>query len=333
VTEFAADYGLFLAKSATLVVAIWLLIVVAARQMSHQRGEGRVEVTKINAKYDDMAQVIKREILSKGEFKVELKKLKRERNKDKRHSIGHRKRVFVLSFVGDMAASAVRSLREEVTAILMIARPEDEVFVRLESAGGLVHAYGLAASQLERICKKQLSLTIAVDKVAASGGYMMACVADRIIAAPFAIVGSIGVIAQLPNFNRFLKKHDIDFEQVMAGDYKRTLTLFGENTDAARQKMTEEIADTHALFKSYVQLHRPGVDIEEVANGEYWYGERALQRNLVDELMTSDDYLLEASKHSNLFQIRYIPAKEKRRRLLNLLPQSLRDLVKLPYAS
>jgi serine protease SohB len=210
----------------------------------------------------------------------------------------------------------VASLREEVTAVLTAAQAEDEVIVRLESAGGLVHGYGLAASQLLRIRDRRLKLTVAVDKVAASGGYMMACVADRIIAAPFAILGSIGVIAQLPNFNRLLKKHDVDFEQFMAGEHKRTVTLFGENTDKGRQKFQEEIEDVHALFKDFVKTHRPQVDLERVATGEHWFGARALESRLVDELRTSDDVLLDASASADLYEVVYTGKKPWLVRLL-----------------
>ena len=231
--------------------------------------------------------------------------------------------MFVLNFHGDIRATAVTSLREEVTAVLTAAQPEDEVLVRLESAGGLVHGYGLAAAQLLRIRDRRLKLTVAVDKVAASGGYMMACVADRIIAAPFAILGSIGVIAQLPNFNRLLKKHDVDFEQFMAGEHKRTVTLFGENTDKGRQKFQEEIEDIHNLFKDFVRNHRPQVDRERVATGEHWFGARALDCRLVDELRTSDDYLLDASASADLYEIIYTGKKPWLARLLTQTGEAL----------
>ena len=183
-------------------------------------------------------------------------------------------RVFVLNFDGDWKASAVNLFREEITAILCVAKPQDEVVVRLESSGGVVHGYGLAASELQRIKDHHIPLTIAVDKVAASGGYMMACVADKILAAPFAIIGSIGVLAQLPNFHRFLKKHDVDFEQITAGQYKRTLSLFGENTSDGRKKFQTEINEAHQLFKQFITEHRPQIDIDKLATGEYWFGQK-----------------------------------------------------------
>jgi len=229
----------------------------------------------------------------------------------------------VLNFHGDLRAAAVASLREEVTAVLTAAQPEDEVMVRLESVGGLVHAYGLAAAQLLRIRDRRIKLTVAVDKVAASGGYLMACVADRIIAAPFAILGSIGVIAQLPNFNRLLKKHDIDYEQFMAGEFKRTVTLFGENTDKGRHKFQEEIEVTHTLFKEFVKSHRPQLDLDQVATGEYWYGTRALEHRLADELRTSDDYLLDASASADLYEVTFTGKKPWLARLLAHTSQAL----------
>ncbi|HFQ92308.1 MAG TPA: protease SohB [Chromatiales bacterium] len=303
--EFLTDYGLFVAKTATVVIALLAAVAGAVALLSRHKKEPRdgIKVRKLNDQYEDMALAIKREMADKEGLK-RLKKEQKARHKKKREG-GERERVFVLNFDGDIKASAVSALREEITAFLSVARAGDTVFLRLQSGGGMVHAYGLAASQLMRIRARGFPLTIAVDKIAASGGYMMACVAERILAAPFAIVGSIGVVAQIPNFNRLLKKHDIDLELITAGEYKRTLTLFGENTDKARRKFSEEIADTHELFKQFIRDNRPSVDIEKVATGEHWFGTRARDLNLVDELKTSDDWLLEQSKDKDLYEITY----------------------------
>jgi serine protease SohB len=211
----------------------------------------------------------------------------------------------VVDFHGSMDAREAESLREEVTAILAVAGKEDEVLLRLESGGGVVHGYGLAASQLDRLRKAEVSLTVAIDKVAASGGYMMACIGHKILAAPFAIVGSIGVIAQLPNFNKLLKKGHIDFEQFTAGEYKRTVTLFGENNDKGRQKFQQELEQTHQLFKQFVQDHRSQLDIDQVATGEHWFGYQALPLALIDEIQTSDDYMLQQMQNRQVFQVKY----------------------------
>ena len=216
-----------------------------------------------------------------------------------------KKHLFVLDFDGDIKATPVDKMREEISALLTLATENDEVLVRLESGGGAVHAYGLAASQLQRIRDHRIPLTVAVDRVAASGGYLMACVADKVIAAPFSIIGSIGVLAQIPNFNKLMKKNDIDFEQLTAGKYKRTLTLLGENTEEARQKMQEELEEVHDQFKDFVGSRRPDMDIEEVATGELWLGERALQLGLVDDLRTSDDYLMSQRENASLIQLKY----------------------------
>ena len=226
-----------------------------------------------------------------------------------------RARLFVIDFDGDIRASATDAFAKEITAILQIAEPEDEVVVRLESPGGVVHGYGLAASQLDRIKKKHIQLTVAVDKVAASGGYMMACLADKIISAPFAILGSIGVLAQMPNFHRLLKKHDIDYEVLTAGEYKRTLTMFGENNEKGREKFMEELEETHALFKDHVSTYRPKVDIEQIATGEHWYGRQAVELKLVDELMTSDEYLISKSATTDIYHIAYEEKKPLLERL------------------
>ena len=227
------------------------------------------------------------------QFQKALAKKAKQKLKDKGKSKKKEKRIFVLDFDGDIKASAVKHLREEISTIISTANKDDEVVVRLESGGGMVHGYGLAAAQLVRLKEAGLTLTICVDKIAASGGYMMACVADKILAAPFAVVGSIGVVSQMPNFNKWLKKHDIDYEMFTAGEYKRTVTMFGENDDEDRAKYTEELEQTHELFKHLVTTHRPKLDLAKVANGDHWYGEDALKLNLVDELSTSDAYLLQ----------------------------------------
>jgi serine protease SohB len=206
-------------------------------------------------------------------------------------------------------------LREEITAILTLASSNDEVLLKLESPGGMVHSYGLASSQLDRLRKKNVPLTVCVDKVAASGGYMMACVADKILAAPFAIIGSIGVVAQIPNFNKLLKKHDVEFEMMTAGEHKRTLTMFGENTDKGREKFAEELEETHQLFKDYVSERRPQVDIDKIATGEIWFGSRALAMSLVDGIQTSDEYLVSRIEQADVFEIAYVVKKTLHQRL------------------
>ena len=225
--------------------------------------------------------------------------------KSKRKGKGRDKsaQVFVLDFDGDMKATAVKHLREEISTLISTANKGDEVVIRLESGGGLVHSYGLAAAQLARLKDAGLKLTVCVDKVAASGGYMMACVADNIIAAPFAIIGSIGVVSQLPNFHKWLKNHDVDYEMFTAGDYKRTVTVFGENNDEDRAKYQEELEQTHELFKHFVNRYRGMLDLDKVATGEHWYGEDAVHLNLVDRLQTSDSYLLERMENHDVYAL------------------------------
>ncbi|WP_415884858.1 protease SohB [Neptuniibacter sp. QD29_5] len=314
--EFFSEYGLFLAKSVTIVIAIIAVVAGIAVVSSRSRKDGHqgeIEVTHFNDELLDMKEALEDAILDKETLKAmhkeEKKKEKAEKKARKKNppkeDEPRRKRIYVLDFDGDVKASEVEPFRQEVSAVLMMAEPEDEVVIRLESPGGMVHEYGLASSQIERIKRKEIPLTICVDRVAASGGYMMACLADKLIAAPFAIVGSIGVIAQLPNFHKLLKKNDIDFEVLTAGEYKRTLTVFGENTDKGREKFKEELEETHELFKSFVHEYRDVVDIDKVATGEIWFGKQALDVNLVDELMTSDQYLMDAADESDIFEVRY----------------------------
>ena len=316
-TEFFLNYGLFLAKTVTIVIAIAAVVVFFVAMAGRKQADGKdtLEVKKINKKYEDMAMALNTTMLPKDELKKYIKEEKQKQKLEQKGKLKgkdeeeERKRIYVVNFQGDIRASAVSSLREEITAILTVAAEKDEVFMRLESSGGVVHGYGLAASQMMRVRDKNIPLTVSVDKVAASGGYMMACVANRILAAPFAIIGSIGVIAQIPNFHKVLKKHDVDFEQFTAGEFKRTVTMFGENTREAKAKFREEIEDIHVLFKDFIKKHRPGIDIVKVSTGESWPGTRALENNLVDELKTSDDYLLENSRHADIYEVSYVSKK------------------------
>ncbi|MDX1529460.1 MAG: protease SohB, partial [Gammaproteobacteria bacterium] len=305
--DYLMQYGLFLAQVATLVAGIGVVIALIAAAARREREEERLEIKDLNQRFSGMELTLKQGILPKKAFKAEVKAAKKRRSERKAAKDGGR--LFVINFRGDIRASAVASLREEVSAILTLAKSGDEVLVRLENAGGLVHDHGLAASQLARIRERGIVLTVAVDKIAASGGYLMACVANRILAAPFAVLGSIGVLAQLPNFNRLLTEKGVDFEQFKAGEFKRTVTVFGKISEADRAKFSEEIEDTHALFKEFVSSQRPGLDMARVATGEHWYGRRALDLKLCDELKTSDDYLLERSADTSLFEVKYVTRK------------------------
>lgn len=325
--EFLSEYGLFLAKSLTLLVFIWLVASLLFSFSKKSRSIDHFEVTHLNEKYKAMSDTLRLSVLPKKELKKAKKDSKKVAKKEKKsHADKDRKRIFVLNFLGNIKASAVRHLRKEITAILSVATDKDEVVVCLENAGGIVHEHGFAASQLVRIKQKGIPLTVAVDKVAASGGYMMACVADKIISAPFAILGSVGVLAQLPNFNRLLDKHGIDFELMKAGDLKRTITLFGKNTAEDRERFNEQLEDTHALFKEFVKENRPSLDIDKIATGEHWLGSRAITLNLVDELITSDDYLLEASNDADIYEVTYTVPKTISERIATTVQMTVEKL-------
>lgn len=331
---FLSEYGLFLLKAITIVAAIGAIVGIVVSAGSRQKGAaaGTIKVEKINDRFDEMQDTLKKAIYDEERFKKEEKekqKAKKAQKKDEKKREKQlakapenseqpdkdEKRIFLVDFDGDMKASAVDQLREVISAILFTATPKDEVVVRLESAGGMVHSYGLASSQLDRLRQRDIPLTVCVDKVAASGGYMMACVANKICAAPFAIIGSIGVVAQLPNFHRLLKKNDIDFELLTAGEYKRTLTMLGENTEKGREKFVEDLQLTHDLFKEYVKRQRPVVDIESVATGEIWFGIRAKDQSLIDELTTSDDYITGLAQDNDIFEVSYTIKKSLPERL------------------
>lgn len=330
--ELLSQYGLFLAKIATVVIAIAVVAVLIVNLTQRKRQRGELRITRLSEQYQEMQEEMSLALLDTHQQKLWHKAQKKKHKQEAKAAKAKAKlnapqdkvtpRVYVLDFKGSMDAHEVASLREEVTAVLAVATPQDQVVVRLESPGGVVHGYGLAASQLQRLRDKQIPLTVAVDKVAASGGYMMACVADNIVAAPFAIIGSIGVVAQIPNFNRFLKNKEIDIELHTAGQYKRTLTLLGENTEEGRQKFREDLNETHHLFKDFVHRMRPTLDIEQVATGEHWYGVQALEKGLVDAVGTSDDLLLNLMDGRELVGVRFTQRKRLLDRFTNSAAES-----------
>ncbi len=324
-TDFLVDYGLFLLKVVTIVAAVVAMVTVIAAVSRRAALHEGLEVESLNRKYRSLAAHLRRVVAGKSGWKA-IAKAEKAKEKAAAKARGQRPRSFVIDFKGDLKASAVASLREEIGAILEVAKDGDEVIVRLENFGGVVHEHGLGASQLVRIRERGIPLTVCVDKVAASGGYLMACVANRIVAAPFAILGSIGVIAQLPNFNRMLEGHGIDWEMITAGEYKRNVTMFGKNTDADRARLKAQLEDVHELFKEAVIAWRPGLDLARVGTGEHWYGKRALELGLADELKTSDQLLGELATERELYRVSYKVRRPLRQRLLVSVDDALERL-------
>ena len=320
-SDIFVGYGVFILEVITLllvVAAVVAMIIAMKQKKAHLHGE--LVITDLSKEFEENSKILSNFHLSEDELKeaekaekkaekAKAKALKAQRKKGEDTESERKPSLYVLHFKGDISASETAALREEISAIVQVAKPNDEVLLCLESPGGVVHGYGLAASQLMRLKQHNIKLIVAVDKVAASGGYMMACVADKIVSAPFAIIGSIGVVAQIPNIHRLLKKHDVDVDVMTAGEYKRTVTMLGENTEKGKQKFQQELEETHQLFKQFVSQNRPHLDVEQVATGEHWFGQQALNLNLVDEIMTSDDLLLQAMKEKQLIGVKYVVKK------------------------
>jgi serine protease SohB len=325
--QFLSEYGLFLAKIITTAVFIvFVASFFGALAARAKQSKEKLVIRKINQKFDYLRDTLNAAILSKKALKRSQKTIKANAKSAQTEGEKQKKRIYVLEFKGDIKASAVDNLREEITAVLQVATNKDEIVVKIDSPGGVINNYGLASSQLQRIRDRKVPLITAIDAMAASGGYLMACVADKILAAPFAIVGSIGVVAQLPNFHRLLKKHDIDFEQITAGEYKRTLSMFGENTKKGRTKAKEDVEEAHYLFKKFVSEHRPKIDIKKIATGEIWYGQQATALGLVDQLITSDEYLLSASKECDIYQVSYVLKKKLHERISQSAKACVKDI-------
>jgi len=349
-SEFLSQYSLFLAEAVTIFLLIVALIALKASKKDPEKEEGNIKIQNLNKEFKKNKDRIQKKILpedvydlmkkdEKKKKKVEAKALKKELKAKKKQaknddssnielSSDKKQKGFIINFNGDIRASDVAKLRKEITAVLSIATPKDEVIVNIESPGGAAHSYGLGASQLDRIRKKEIPLTVCVDKVAASGGYMMACVADKIISAPFAITGSIGVVMQMPNFNKALKKHNVDIEHHTAGKYKTTITTLGENTEEGRKKLKDDLEVIHTLFKDHISRYRPELDIDNVATGEYWMGTNAKEKGLIDEILTSDEYIINLiDKEYDVYNVKYEPKKNMSDKLSNIFNCSLESSI------
>ena len=146
---------------------------------------------------------------------------------------------------------------------------------------------------------------------------MMAVVADRIVASRLAVIGSIGVVGQVPNVHRLLKRFDIDVLEMTAGTNKRPVSLIGPLTDQGIETFKKQLSDTHRLFRDHVHRFRPQLDIEAVSNGDIWHGVDALTHGLIDEIATSDE-MIDRARHEgdlDVFSIRWRQAKNLRERL------------------
>lgn len=297
--------GVFFTQTLIIVVGIIAVILTITAVSMRTKSDKSPDINDLNEKYKEQKQALLSVMLSDDELKKEKKKLKKE-EKNKSTTTQSLKKLFVIDFVkGDVQASHVDRFREEITSVLSVAKPGDDVLINVESPGGVVHGYGLAAAQILRLREFGLNITVSVDKIAASGGYMMACVAHKIIGSPFAIVGSIGVVAQLPNFHRLLKKHDIEYKEYTAGEFKRTVGLFTEITDKGERKFIEQLESTHVLFKNFVSRFRPHLKMEEIATGEYWFGQQALEKGLIDEIKTSDEFIQNQLNHKQVYKISF----------------------------
>ncbi len=320
---FWLDIAAFALKALIIVAALGgLAILIARLARSGEAKDSEIMVRSLNERYDEMRDAMNAELLDKKERKALAKARKREAKAEAkaRRDQEPGKRIYVLAFKGDMRASAVKRLGAEIDAVLTVARPgTDEAMIRIESPGGTVTGYGLAAAEILRLRERKIMVTASVDQVAASGGYMMACAADRIVAAPFAVVGSIGVVAPAPNLHRLLKKNDIDYEEMTAGEFKRTVSVLGEITPEGREHFRGKLDATHEAFKTHVAECRPAVDIAEVANGDHWLAREALALGLVDEIATGDELLFRARDEARLYEV----TTEARKNLLQQLLSGL----------
>ena len=322
---FWLDLAAFVIKALVIVAAVGgLAILIARLARSGDGGQDReIAIKSINDRYDAMRDALDAKLLEKKARKALAKARKKEAKT--RHGEPAGKRIYVLNFKGDLRATAVKNLGREIDAVLTVARPgDDEVIVRIDSGGGTVTGYGLAAAEIFRLRARQISVTASVDQVAASGGYMMACAADRIVAAPFAVVGSIGVVASVPNLHKLRQKNAIDYEDITAGEFKRTVSVLGEITPAGRDHFQGKLEAIHDAFKAHVAARRPGADVARIANGDTWLASDALALGLVDEIVAGDELLFRARDSARLYEVKWEARKSPLQNLVGGLGAAAR---------
>ena len=297
---------------AVLAAAILLILrVLAANRSERRQSAADLDIIDLTDQLHNRAAKVSRRLLPKKQWKELIK-----RNEEKTYE----STVFVVDFHPKLRAREVQALRKEIDVITQVATPRDEVLVRIDSPGGTVTGYGQAASQLLRIHNLGIPLTICVDEIAASGGYMCAAVADKIIAAPFAFIGSIGVVAGIPNFVGLMNKLGVRYLELTAGENKRTLTPFSEPTPEKEAVEQERLEAIHTAFKDLIKERRPNLDVDRVADGNYWLALDAKKLGLVDIIQTSDEYLVEQSKANR--RILKITCERRASRLLSTLLES-----------
>ncbi|CAB3976441.1 protease SohB [Candidatus Azoamicus ciliaticola] len=291
------DYTIFFLKIITIIILL-LLTIITCLIIIKNKDNKYIEIKNINKKYITLKKMFLSEILKKTEKKNIIKNINKE------EKIIKTKNLFILNFNGDINASDINNLKDILSILILNKKYVDEVLIKLTSNGGIVTNYGLAATQLKRLKNENINLTISIDTIAASGGYMMACVANKIIASHFSIIGSIGVLGIIPNINKMLNKNNIEIEYHTSGKYKKTLSVIGENTEIGRKKFIESLENTHFLFKNFVKENRSQINIDEIATGEYWYGIDALKLNLIDKIQTSDEYIMENLNNTKIYEIK-----------------------------
>ncbi len=217
-------------------------------------------------------------------------------------------RLAVLRFQGlrDLNASGDQRLSEAIDEVLVNRDHFEEAVVIIDSPGGTTHGYGHAYALLERLSASGLKVTACIDRIGASGGYLMALPADRILAGPFAIVGSVGVVAGIPNVKRLLEEKGVSYRLFVAGDKKRVVHFADDDGPEVREYMDEKLAGIHTQFLQAVEKHRGDrVKLDEVRSGDHWSAEESVEKGLglVDELQTSAEYLLERNREVALVMI------------------------------
>ncbi|WP_343192796.1 S49 family peptidase [Buchnera aphidicola (Taiwanaphis decaspermi)] len=259
----------------------------------------------------------KNDIYLNNTLKVELlnnhyKKLKNDLSFFQKKKIINQKNVYnkksnlyILDYNDKIKKNKIKKLREEISSIILVAKKNDEVLLRLENTSDIVYEYGLVIAQLQRLRKKGIKLIISIDKIVSNGGYIIACVADHISASPFSIIGPINIVVNIPNIDKYTQTSNLNNQLNDCNTFTK-LTLIKNNTKIYVNKIFNKLDIKKYIRNSFIKDMRPSLNLNKIFNQNYWIGENAINEKLIDSINTSDDILFSKKDTHNLLKIKYV---------------------------
>ncbi|MDP3296608.1 MAG: signal peptide peptidase SppA [Thermodesulfovibrionia bacterium] len=198
------------------------------------------------------------------------------------------------------------------------------VVIRIDSPGGAVAPAQEIYKEIVKL-KKEKKVVASMGSVAASGGYYIACPADKIVANPGTLTGSIGVIMEIPNIEGLMKKIGVETKVIKSGKHKDIASMFKSMTEEERKILQSVLDDVHDQFIRAVSEGRnmKYENIKELADGRIFTGKKAKELGLVDTLGNLDDAVNLAGKLSGIKGEPRVVSKKEKLSIWNIISGNL----------